>query len=557
MSVTVPYDEETGIYRSEYTDYVGPSQVNWYDRLLGDVTWDEHVPTFIECSKRSRTLTNSSLKLQAQQLGVGLLKNTGLKPGQVVMIISGNCIEFPIVLMAAAFAGLKIAMANPGYLPHELKHTIAITMPEKIFVMTPLMKNVVDAQIPWKKVISMDAEIGRGGTLYMRKLMVSEAEAKAAKSYQPKDYNETQILPFSSGTTGLPKSVEVTHRNLVAMIEAICHVPNGVSSVKRHIGILPFYHAFAFQMNIAVPLITKSCCWILPSPFDPVLFCKIIEREKIELLCIVPPIFIVLTNLPQANRESWKSVKFLISGAAPLDQETQQRLVDKTGVEVRSGWGMTETTVGGLGLHANMKIGTCGRLLPGMEAKCVDVETGKPVKQGERGELWVRAPNVVKGYYKNEMATKETITEDGWLKTGDVATVDREGNFSIVDRIKELIKYKGYQVPPAELEGLLLHHPDVAAAAVIGVYDKSQATELPRAYIELKGGRKGAEEEAKIAQDVIEFIRKKASSQKRLRGGVRILDKVPASPSGKLLRKDLRALVKQEEESEKAGQSKL
>lgn len=341
--------------------------MSWYNRMLGDITWDEEVPTFIECSKRPRTLTNSSLKLQAQQLGVGLLKSAGLKPGQVVMMVAGNCIEFPIVLMAAAFAGLRIALANPAYLPHELKHTIAITNPEKIFVMTPLMKNLVDANVPWNKVISMDTEIGRGGALFMRKIMVSESEAKAAKPYEPKDYNETQVLPFSSGTTGLPKSVEVTHRNLVAMVESMIHIPNSLGSVKRHLGILPFYHAFAFQANIAVPLISRGCLWILPSPFDPVRYCQVIEQEKIEALCVVPPLFIVLTNTPTANKETWKSVKFLISGAAPLDPETQQRLIDKTGVEVRSGWGMTETTVGGLGLHGNLKIGTCGRPLPGME----------------------------------------------------------------------------------------------------------------------------------------------------------------------------------------------
>ena len=159
------------------------------------------------------------------------------------------------------------------------------------------------------------------------------------------------------------------------------------------------------------------------------------------------------------------------------------------------------------------------------------------------------SPLFLQGYYKNEQATRDTITPEGWLKTGDVATVDEEGNFSIVDRIKELIKYKGYQVAPAELEGLLLTHPKVAAAAVIGIYDKSQATELPRAYIEIKGGRKSAQEEADIAKEVIAFVKSKTSPQKQLRGGVRILDKVPVSPSGKLLRKDLRALVKKEEES--------
>jgi acyl-CoA synthetase (AMP-forming)/AMP-acid ligase II len=192
-----------------------------------------------------------------------------------------------------------------------------------------------------------------------------------------------------------------------------------------------------------------------------------------------------------------------------------------------------------------------------IKAKCVDVETGKPAKRGERGELWVRAANIVKGYFQNEEATKETITEDGWLKTGDVAVVDEDGDFSIVDRIKELIKVKGSQVAPAELEGLLLTHPKIAAAAVVGVYDRSQATEWPRAYIELKDGRKSQKEEAELAREFTEYVKKKASGPKQLKGGVRFLDKVPASPSGKLLRKDLRALVKQEEDQQQSSSAHL
>lgn len=162
---------------------------------------------------------------------------------------------------------------------------------------------------------------------------------------------------------------------------------------------------------------------------------------------------------------------------------------------------------------------------------------------------------MIQGYFKNEEATKETITPEGWLKTGDVAVVDEDGNFSIVDRIKELIKVKGSQVAPAELEGLLLTHPKIAAVAVVGVYDQSQATEWPRAYIELKGGRQGQKEEEALAREFTDYVKKKASSPKQLRAGVRFLDKVPVSPSGKLLRKDLRVLVKQEEEQGKPSPS--
>jgi 4-coumarate--CoA ligase len=422
MSITVHHDEKTGIYKTNYEGYNGPSQRSFYDRVLGDISWEEDQLSFVECDKRAKSLTNSSLKLKAQQLGAGLLKNAGLKQGDMVMMIAGNSILFPEVLLAAAFAGLRVALANPAYLPSELKHAISLTQPVKIFVMSPLMKNVSAAGVPWNKIITMDTEIGRGGTLYMQKIKVDEQQAKEAKAYQPKDYNETQFLLFSSGTTGLPKGVDLSHRNLVAIMESIAHVPNSISSMKRHLAVLPFFHAFALLCNVAIPIMVRSTVWIMPSPFDPVKYCEIIEREKIEMLAIVPPLFIVLTNTQQANKETWKSVKFVLTGAAPLDSETQLRLQDKTGVDVRTGWGMTETSVGGLGLHDNFKIGTCGKPLPGLEvseqcvcelhqeadkvhflqAKCVDVETGKPVKRGERGELWVRAPNVFKVSGKRE-----------------------------------------------------------------------------------------------------------------------------------------------------------
>jgi 4-coumarate--CoA ligase len=308
---TVHHDEKTGIYKSDY-DFKPVTECSFYEKVLGKVTWDENVKTYTETAS-GRVLTNSSLKLQAQQLGVGLLKNAGLKSGQNIMMVSGNCIEFPIVLFAAAFAGLKVALANPAYLTHELKHVIALTDPVKIFVMSPLIKSLEDGNVSNDKMIMMDKEIS--GLGYMRKYMVSESEAKQAKPYQPKDLNETQLLPLSSGTTGLPKAVEVTHRNVVAMMESIISIPNSLSAVKRQLNILPFYHCFALLCDVCCPIINKSSIWIMSPPFDPVKYCKIVEEEKIEAMCIVPPLFIVLTNTAQANKDTWKSVKFVLSGA--------------------------------------------------------------------------------------------------------------------------------------------------------------------------------------------------------------------------------------------------
>lgn len=349
MSTPVLYDEASGVYKTDYK-YDGPTNCSFYDRVLGDVGWEENAPLYTECNTKRRTLTNSALKLQAQQLGVGLIKKVGLKPGDVIMMVSGNTIEFPIILLAAAFAGLKIALANPAYLPHELKHVISVTKPMKIFIKTPLLKNLVAAKVPWHQLITIDTEMGLGGSLYMKNLMVSPEEAKQAKAYQPKDFNETQFLPFSSGTTGLPKSVEVTQRNLVAMMDSIMHIPNSINTTKKFLAILPFYHAFALLMNVLIPVIARAQVWIISPPFNPIKYCEIVEKEKIDCLCVVPPLFIALVNCPQANEKTFASVKFVITGAAPLDADTQWKLINKAKVDVRSGWGMVSSNMTNLRL---------------------------------------------------------------------------------------------------------------------------------------------------------------------------------------------------------------
>jgi 4-coumarate--CoA ligase len=366
MPTKVLYDEKTGIYKSDYPSFE-VSNCSFYTRVMGDIQFDEDIPAFIDCSTKSQSITNSQIKIQAQQLGLGLLQKAGLKSGQVVMLACSNCVEFPVVLLAAAFAGLKIALANPAYSATELAHVISITKPQKIFIKTPLLKKVIAAKVPWNKLITIDTAMNLGGALYMKDIMVDKEQARKAKPVEPSNLNDTQILPFSSGTTGLPKSVEVTHRNLVAMLDSILQIPNAIGSIKRHLAVLPFYHAFALLMNVLIPIVTRGTVWIQPTPFNPVKYCQIIEKEKIEGICVVPPLFIALTNCPQATKESFASIRFLMFGAAPLDADTQTRLVDKTGVEVRGGWGMTETTVAGLGCHGDFKVGTCGKPVPGLE----------------------------------------------------------------------------------------------------------------------------------------------------------------------------------------------
>jgi len=232
-----------------------------------------------------------------------------------------------------------------------------------------------------------------------------------------------------------------------------------------------------------------------------------------------------------------RSAKCIISGAAPLSAELEKRVLSRLPwiLSINQAYGMTELSpVSHFSPpHLPSKAGSVGLLLPNLEAKIVDVDTGKELKEGMEGELWIKGPSVMQGYYKQPKETAATIDEDGFLHTGDIAKVDSDGYFYIVDRLKELIKYKGFQVAPAELEALLLQHPDIADAAVIPIPDE-EAGEVPKAFVVLKPGH------TLTTKEVIDFVNCKVSSQKRLRGGVEFVTQIPKSPSGKILRRLLK-----------------
>lgn len=306
------------------------------------------------------------------------------------------------------------------------------------------------------------------------------------------------------------------------------------------------------------------------SRFDLEKACQIIQEYKITFAYVPPPIVLAFGKHPAVDQYDLTSLKMMHSGAAPLTNELLELVWSRLKLPVKQGYGLSETSPV---THAQMPdewakfMGSVGKLVPNMEAKIVDLE-GKEVSLDEEGELWVKGPNVFGGYFNQPDKTKDAFSADGWFKTGDIFKIDKHGNYYCVDRLKELIKYskantahniimsapanhpfaEGFQVPPAELEGLLLGHEDVSDVCVIGIYDNNQATELPRAYVTLKTGVQQSDEKAK---EIAEWIATKVAPHKRLRGGVYFIDVVPKSPSGKILRRVMRDKVKQEER--KAG----
>lgn len=331
------------------------------------------------------------------------------------------------------------------------------------------------------------------------------------------------------------------------MLEIIVHNPGAMPedgrAQYRVLSFLPFFHAYALVCQVFLIIRARGHCAVM-RPFNPVKYCELIKAYKVNMLHLVPPVLTLLSKHPSATREAFSTAILANCGAAPLDADTQAAFTSKTGVNVTQGWGMSETTVGGLGLsNVQLTPGSVGCLLPSTEARIMDVETGRSVGPGQTGELLLKGGQVCKGYLGNPAATRESITPDGFFKTGDIALVDPQtGEFSIVDRLKELIKYKGFQVAPAELEGILVSHPKVAAAAVIGIVDVGQATELPMAFIELKDDCDSKARDS-IRHDLDEFVRQKVSHHKYLRGGITFVPKVPVSASGKILRREVRKLL--------------
>lgn len=280
-------------------------------------------------------------------------------------------------------------------------------------------------------------------------------------------------------------------------------------------------------------------------------FCSVIQENKITFAYVVPPVVLLLAKHPIVDKYDLSSLRMISSGAAPLTKELVDAVYKRIGIPIKQGYGLSETspTTHTQPWHRwNSTIGSVGTLLPNQTAKYMSPEE-KELPIGETGELWIKGPNIFQGYHNNPEGTKNAITADGYFKTGDVGFQDNDGNFYITDRVKELIKYKGFQVAPAELEGLLISHPSVDDVAVIGVWKKDEATEVPRAYVVPKPGVEG---NAKTAENIKDWLQAKVAQHKRLRGGVRFVDEVPKSASGKILRRLLKVKAEDEEKNLKA-----
>jgi acyl-CoA synthetase (AMP-forming)/AMP-acid ligase II len=326
--------------------------------------------------------------------------------------------------------------------------------------------------------------------------------------------------------------VMLTHRNLVANIEQAWNsMPVGADDVL--LGLMPYFHIYGQTVVLNLGLAKGSTIVNMPR-FDLDGMLELVERHGMTWLHIAPPIVLALATAPQVDERDTSSVKMVISGAAPLDEDLARRAEERIGAPIRQGYGMTELSPvshkSRLARVAETPPGSIGALIPNTEARLVDPETGEDVTEGESGEIWIKGPQVMKGYLNNPEANDEIFTDDGWLRTGDIGRVDENGFFYIVDRLKELIKYKGYQVAPAELEAVLVSHPKVRDAGVIGVPNE-EGEEVPKACVVVDDGLE--------SEELIAYVAERVAPYKRIRE-VEFVDEVPKSASGKILRRVLR-----------------
>jgi acyl-CoA synthetase (AMP-forming)/AMP-acid ligase II len=334
----------------------------------------------------------------------------------------------------------------------------------------------------------------------------------------------------------------LTHRNLVANMVQVLGSGVNLQTDERVIGVLPFYHIYGMLVILNLCLY-KGMTIVTMARFDLEQFLKIMQDYKITRANLVPPIILALAKHPIVDQYDLSHLKIIMSGAAPLSAELAQACAERLGCIVLQGYGLTETSPV---THVNpedparIKLGSVGVPIANTECAIVSLETGNPLGIREEGEIWIRGPQVMKGYLNNPEATAQTLTPDGWLRTGDVGYVDEDGYFYIVDRVKEMIKYKGLQIAPAELEAVLLTHPAVADAAVIPSPDP-EAGEVPKAFVVLKG--------AATAEELMDYVAARVAPFKKIRR-IEFVEQIPKSPSGKILR---RVLVQQERE--RASQS--
>jgi len=523
--------------RSTYPDVEIP-ELSIYDYLFGDL--DEAALDRVAIIDGSSGAQTTYRQLVGQiGLFAGALSARGIGVGTKVGLLCPNVPAFATVFHGILRAGATATTINSLYTADEIANQLQDAEAEWLITVSPLLTGAAEAAarlgIADDHVIVLD---GAEGHPSLRDLL---GEGRAAPEVSFDAATHLAVLPYSSGTTGRPKGVMLTHRNLVANV-AQARALLSVGADDRVLAVLPFFHIYGMTVLLNFALLQRAGLVTMPK-FDLVEFLRIIQEHRTTWVFVAPPIAVALAKHPIVDQYDLSAIKVIFSGAAPLDGALAAAVEQRLGCEVVQGYGMTETSPAVNLIPAErpeIDKSSIGPLVPNTDARLVDPDTGADVEvpdsgASEPGELWVRGPQVMVGYLNRPEATAEMLDADGWLRTGDMATVTADGIFRIVDRLKELIKYKGYQVAPAILEAVLLEHPQIADAAVIGAHDED-GQEVPKAFVVRQA-------DAELSSDeVMAFVASHVAPHEKVRQ-VEFIDVIPKSSSGKILRKDLRAAL--------------
>jgi acyl-CoA synthetase (AMP-forming)/AMP-acid ligase II len=480
-------------------------------------------PALIDGSS-GRTITYKELDSTTRKLAAGFISH-GFGRGDVLAIYSPNSPEFALAFLAVAMLGGATTMVPPLFTDTEAKTQLRDSSANFLLTIPQLLDKANQA-VHGNKIRQTFVVNEAEGAVPFASLLEHDDPIPEIKINARSDL---VALPFSSGTTGFPKGVMLTHYNLVSMLCQL-HASEALTERDTVVCVVPMYHLYGLHVVVNLGLSQGATVVILPR-YDRRQFLRTLERYGVTVAPLVPPLVLELSRVPEVDQHDLSKLRLIHCGAAPLATEVAEACSKRLGCPIRFGYGLTEVSPLS---HSSLpsipdKPGSVGYCLPNTECKIVDYVTGAELGPNQAGEIWVRGPQVMKGYLGNNQATAEMIREDGWLRTGDIGYAEEDGRLFVVDRLKELIKYKGRQVAPAELEAVLLSHPAIADAGVIPSPDE-EAGEVPKAFVVLKA--------AATMDEIMEFVSARVAPHKRIRL-VEFVSEIPKSPAGKILRRIL------------------
>jgi len=510
------------IFRSPHPDIEIPENISLPDFIFQDAGPFADRPALID-GPSGRSLSYGQLERDLHRFARGL-HHRGFARGDVFAIYCPNLPEYAVVFYGVALLGGINTTVNPLYTADELARQLNDAQARYLLTIPAFSENALAAAA--KSNVEEVFVIGEAEGASSWCSLLRDSGELPATPINPKE--DIVVLPYSSGTTGMPKGVMLTHYNLIANVSQFRSLA-GVTERDKLIAILPFFHIFGMVVLMAYGLLQRSSVVSMPR-FELEPFLQLMQEHAVTRAFLVPPVVLALAKSPLVDDYDLSALNYILSGAAPLSKEITNACSKRLDCPVVQGYGMTEmspaTNIDDTD-PAKTRVGSIGRLMPNTEAMIVDVESGEPLGCNQQGEYWVRGPQRMPGYLNNPAATAESIDADGWYHSGDIGYIDEDGYVFIVDRLKELIKYKGMQVAPAELEALLLGNEDIIDAAVIPFPDE-EAGEIPKAFVVTNGQLD--------ADEIMTYVAARVAPHKRIRA-LEFIDQIPKSPSGKILRR--------------------